>query len=72
MAQVTIYLPEPVERAVRREARRAKKSVSAYLADLARAKVAQPRWPAGFERLFGSWHGDFPSIGDRAAEPVEF
>lgn len=72
MAQVTIYLPDGVERAVRREAKRARKSVSAYLADLARAKVAPAGWPEGFERLFGSWHGDLPEIADRRAEPVDF
>src|SRR4029453_3951376 len=33
MAQVTIYLPDPVEREVRRAAKRARKSVSAFLAD---------------------------------------
>lgn len=71
VAQVTIYLPDPIEQAVRREAKRARKSVSAYLADLARAKVARRRWPAGFERLFGSWSGDFPDVSDRRPEPVE-
>ncbi len=35
MAQLTIYLPDEIEKKVRLEARRAKKSVSAYIADLA-------------------------------------
>lgn len=71
MAQVTIYLPESVEKAVRREAKRARKSVSAYIADLARAQVAQARWPDHFEDLYGSWHGRFPGVVDRPPEPVE-
>lgn len=71
VAQVTIYLPESVEKAVRREAKRARKSVSAYIADLARAQVSQSTWPDEFGRLYGSWHGKFPDVVDRRAEPVE-
>ena len=71
MAQVTIYLPESVEKAVRQEAKRARKSVSAYIADLARAQVAQARWPDHFEDLYGSWRGRCPEVVDRPPEPVE-
>ena len=35
MAQVTIYLPDQVEKKVRQEARRAHKSLSAYITELA-------------------------------------
>ncbi|MDQ3266653.1 MAG: hypothetical protein M3Y59_23885 [Myxococcota bacterium] len=61
MAQLTIYLPEEVERSVRREARRARKSVSAYLADLATARVLQQGRADRLAALCGSWEGEFPS-----------
>jgi len=45
MAQITIYLPDPIEREVRRAARKAGTSVSAYIAALARkTKPAKRRW----------------------------
>ena len=65
MAQLTIYLPDDVEKLVRKEARRAKKSVSAYLAELATQRVrAADEWHAQLDALWGSWEGDFPSLDD--------
>ncbi len=69
MAQVTIYLSDEVERLVRREAQRQKKSVSAYMADLASTKVRQPDRRQALEALFGSWEGDFPE--DEADAPLD-
>lgn len=48
MSQVTIYLPKDVEQLVRREAKKARKSLSAWLADLARESVKPSEWPAGY------------------------
>lgn len=56
MAQVTIYLPEDVEKRLRREAKHAGKSLSAYICDLARGPH-RSRWPGDFAALFGSWDG---------------
>ncbi len=60
MAQVTIYLPDEVEQLVRKEAQRKKKSLSAFMADLATAHVRFPDRRKRLEALFGSWEGDFP------------
>jgi hypothetical protein len=68
MSQITIYLPEELEEQVRKLARSSGKSVSAYLADLARREVAPPRWPDDFAGLFGSWQGRFPEIEDAPPE----
>jgi hypothetical protein len=63
MAQVTIYLPKEVEKELRAGAKRAKKSLSAYIVDLAMERQ-HPRkkkgWPKELLDLFGSWEGDFP------------
>jgi hypothetical protein len=48
MSQVTIYLPKDVERLVRREAKRARKSLSSWIADLAREAVKPSEWPVGY------------------------
>ena len=71
MAQVTIYLPDAVEREVRRAAKRARKSVSAFLTDLARMHVRPTAWPPGWADLYGSWAGEFPEVEDRPPEPAE-
>jgi hypothetical protein len=63
MAQVTIYLPKDVEKELRAGARRAKKSLSAYIVELATARQGPKRkkgWPKELLDLYGSWEGDFP------------
>jgi hypothetical protein len=72
MAQVTIYLPDDVEKKVRQEARRARKSLSSYMAELAAGRVQPGRqWPEGFAELFGSWEGDFPLPADAPPDEVD-
>ncbi len=72
MAQLTIYLPDDVEREVRAGARRAGKSVSAYLAELAsKRKGGGKGWPKGFRKLFGSWEGELEEPADPAAQERE-
>ena len=71
MAQVTLYLPDDVARLIRKEAKKARKSVSAFMADLARRKLSPDRWPEGFEALCGSWQGEFPEPEDLPTGPVE-
>jgi hypothetical protein len=69
MPQVTIYLPDELESAIRKKAKRAKKSLSAYIADLASKSVAPRQWPKGFDDLYGSWCGPPPEIED--PPPIE-
>jgi hypothetical protein len=70
VAQITIYLPEGTAREVRRQARRAKKSVSAYLVSLALQKPQGRKWPKSFLATHGSWAGRFPPIHDPPPEPA--
>lgn len=75
MAQLTIYLPDAVEKKVRADARRAKKTVSAYLSELATRKERagdERAWRKALLALGGSWEGKFPEIDDAPPEPVDF
>lgn len=74
MAQLTIYLPNDIEKKVRQEARRAKKSVSAFIADLATRKqgrVSDAAWARQVAKLYGSWVGPFPEIDDPPPDEPE-
>lgn len=68
MAQVTIYLPDKLEKAIKAEARRSHQSLSAYLAGLAAGKLKPARWPSGFARLYGAWEGPFPAVEDEVPD----
>ncbi len=70
MSQVTIYLPDDLAGSLRKEARRAGKSLSAYIADLARRKPKKTGWPAGFGRLYGACRGDLPEIEDAPPDEI--
>ena len=67
MSQVTIYLPDALERELRSAARKAGKSFSAYIVDLAtRKKSGKGKgWSREFLATFGGWKGPFE-------EPPEF
>lgn len=74
MAQLTIYLPDAVEKKVRRDARRAKKSVSAFIADLAtkqEGKQSDAVWARQVAKIYGSWVGPFPEIDDPPPDEPE-
>jgi len=60
MSQVTIYLPDELEKELRAGARKAGKSLSAYVAELAKKKKERPsKWSREFLATFGSWDGGF-------------
>jgi hypothetical protein len=71
MAQITIYLPDEIEKKVKDEAKRARLSVSAYISSLATHRLKPRRLPENFADLYGSWEGEFPEIEDRAPEERE-
>ncbi len=74
MAQLTIYLPDEIEKRVRKEARRANKSVSAFIADLATPKahrMSDGEWSRQISKLYGSWEGPFPAIEDPPPDEPE-
>jgi hypothetical protein len=64
MAQLTIYLPDEVEARIRRDAKKAGQSLSAFIVSLTGPKGGRAGWPRGFDKLYGSWEGDFPEIDD--------
>lgn len=64
MAQLTIYVPDPLARKLKRAAARSRMSVSAYLTELATRALEPQEWPASFVETFGSWEGPLPQIDD--------
>jgi hypothetical protein len=64
MSQITIYLPSETERRVRAEARRARLSVSAYIARLVGKPPRRKAWPASFLKTWGAWEGELERPSD--------
>lgn len=57
MPQLHLYLPKEIADEVKRRAERQGTSISRYLAEIVRARVAD-EWPAGFfEEVVGGWAG---------------
>jgi hypothetical protein len=67
MGQVTIYLPDEVERRVRRDAKRAGKSLSAFIADRVEPE-APTGWPKEFIEVLGTWEGEL-NVGEDPPPP---
>jgi hypothetical protein len=65
MANVTVYLPDEVEKKARRAARKARLSLSKWVSrQVSEAVEAAPReWPPEFLAALGSCP-DFPEIGE--------
>jgi len=72
MAQVTIYLDDETAAAMRRSAKSAGLSMSAWLARLVREKT-QTTWPPHVRSLAGAWAGDdFPTAEElRTGVPTD-
>jgi macrodomain Ter protein organizer (MatP/YcbG family) len=68
MSQLTIYLPDAVLRKLRSGARRARKSVSAYVTELLERREKREQWPKGFRELYGSCRGTLPDVDDLEPE----
>lgn len=68
MAQVTIYLPQDLETRLRRDAKRAGKSLSAFIAELADRRPEPEGWQDRLDALYGTWEGDFPTPEDPPAD----
>ncbi len=62
MAQLTLYIPDALEKEIKQAARRAKKSVSAYVVGLAEQQIRPRQWPKAFLATYGSWEGKFPEV----------
>lgn len=58
MPQMHLYLPKELADEVKRRAEKTGSSVSGYLAEIVRSRVAD-EWPAGFfKAVVGGWTGD--------------
>jgi len=66
MPQLHLYLPKEIADEVKRRAERTGSSVSGYLAEIVRSRVAD-EWPAGFfDEVVGGWTG---GMLDRPPQP---
>jgi hypothetical protein len=59
MSQLHFYVPDEIEAQIRLQAKRAKLTLSKYLADIVKRETdAQNQWPAGDFELFDAWQGE--------------
>lgn len=68
MAQVTIYLPDPLAAAAKQRAKRAGKSVSAWIAELLERELGAKQWPKALVDLLGSGKADLVEPEDPPPE----
>lgn len=63
MGQVNFYVSTEVEQRIRKEARKRKKSISSFLAELVKSHFPEKKWDKlFFNEIVGGWCGDFPEI----------
>lgn len=64
MSQLNVYVPNALEKTVRKEAERAGLSLSKFLTALIERHVKRsPSWNRHFfTKVVGAWQGDFPKI----------
>ena len=70
MAQLTIYLPDAVAAAARRGARRAKKSLSSYVAAIVEREARGRAWPKDLQDVLTRGNGDLVEPDDPPPEDV--
>ncbi len=68
VAQITIYVPDEIARRLRSAARRARKSLSAYLTGVASGRKERRSWPKWFFALQGSCRGTLKVPDDPAPD----
>jgi len=71
VAQITLYLADELALQIRAEAKKAKTSVSAYMAGLVTSKLSPRGWPPEFLAVLGTWEGDFPEPDDPPPDEIE-
>ena len=58
MAQMHFYVPDGLEKAIRKKAEKSHLSVSKFLAEVVKREVSD-EWPEGYaESVFGKWQGE--------------
>jgi len=71
MAQVTIYLADEVAAASKRHARKANKSVSAWIADLIERETGARTWPRALLDVLGQGGSDLREPDDPPPDEIE-
>jgi hypothetical protein len=71
MGQLTIYLPDEIEAAVKKSARAADTSVSAYVAKVLTRDAVPPRWPNALLDVLDRGSGDIEVPDDPPPEDVD-
>lgn len=64
MAQLNVYVPEPLAEEIRRRARRAGKSLSQFISTLVQKQAdVKSQWPKRFfTKVIGGWQGKLSTI----------
>lgn len=63
MSQLNIYVPEEIEKKIRKAAKNEGKSLSSFLTDLIRSKFTTNTWPKNFfSSVVGGWQGELTEI----------
>jgi len=69
MSQLNIYVPKDIEKAIRSQAKKENKSLSAYLMDVVKDHLRHDKWQKGFfTEVLGAWQGELPDIERQVAE----
>lgn len=63
MAQLNIYVPMALAKALKTAAKKQHKNLSAFVTDVLSKEVSPTEWPQDFfTKVVGQWHGEFPEI----------
>lgn len=71
MAQITIYLSDDIAEEVRRQAKRARKTMSAFVAEIIEARAKPPMWPDSLVAVLTTGGADLVEPDDPTPEDVE-
>lgn len=71
VAQITFYVPDEIARRLRRDAKRAGKSLSAHLTELLSGRSPSREWPEAFLDLQGSCRGSLQKPDDPPPEELD-
>jgi hypothetical protein len=71
MAQVTIYLPDRIASTAKQRAKRAGKSMSAWIAELLERELGAREWPKALVDLLAHGKGDVVEPEDPPPEDAE-
>jgi plasmid stability protein len=63
MAHFNLYLPDDLNREIRKQAQSHGKSISSYLTEIIKSQILHEKWSKDFfSDVVGGWKGEFPKI----------